>query len=88
MARQAHFDVPEVMQEVAQEFEEWRSSHSGRRPIPEALWKRAADLARQYGVFRTSKVLRLDYSKTEMGSVLSNADRPSSSSSRTGVKSA
>jgi len=60
MARRAQFEVPEAMQEVAQQFEEWRSSHSGRRPIPEALWSRAADLARQYGVFRTSKVLRLD----------------------------
>ena len=63
MARRTQFEVPAAMQGVAQQFEEWRSSHSGRRPIPEALWTRAADLARQYGVFRTAKVLRLDYSK-------------------------
>ena len=63
MARRAQTEVPEAMQEVAEQFEQWRRSHSGRRPIPEALWNRAADLARQYGVFRTSKVLRLDYSK-------------------------
>lgn len=63
MGKRAQFDVPEAMQEVAQQFEQWRSSHSGRRPIPEALWSRAAGLARQYGVFRTATVLRLDYSK-------------------------
>jgi hypothetical protein len=63
MARRAQFEVPKAMQEVAQQFEEWRGSHSGRWPIPEALWSRAADLARQHGVFRTAKVLRLDYNK-------------------------
>lgn len=63
MAKRGRLDVPEAMQEVAQRFEQWRSSHSGRRPIPEALWSRAADLARQYGVFRTATVLRLDYNK-------------------------
>jgi hypothetical protein len=30
-------EVPEAMQEGAQQFEQWRSSHSGRRPIPDAL---------------------------------------------------
>lgn len=76
MARRAQFEVPAAMREVVQQFEEWRSSHSGRRPIPEALWKRAADLARQYGVFRTSKVLRLDYSKLKRQMTLAKAPVP------------
>ena len=63
MAKRAEFEVPAGLQELARQFEEWRSSHSGRRPIPEALWLRAADLAREHGVFRTVKVLRLDFSK-------------------------
>ena len=63
MAKRAGFEVPAGLQELARQFEEWRSSHSGRRPIPEALWIRAADLAREHGVFRTAKVLRLDFSK-------------------------
>ena len=63
MAKRAEFEIPAGLQELAREFEEWRSSHSGRRPIPEALWMRAADLAREHGVFRTAKVLRLDFSK-------------------------
>ena len=63
MANRAEFEVPTGLQDLARQFEEWRSSHSGRRPIPEALWIRAADIAREHGVFRTAKVLRLDYSK-------------------------
>jgi hypothetical protein len=63
MAKRTEFEVATEVQEVAKQFEEWRSSHSGRRPIPEALWIRAADLAREHGVFRTAKVLRLDYGK-------------------------
>jgi hypothetical protein len=43
--------------------DQWRSSHSGRRPIPEPLWTLAAELASQHGVFRTAQVLRLDYTK-------------------------
>ena len=63
MAKRAEFEIPAGLQELARQFEQWRSSHSGRRPIPEALWLRAADLAREHGVFRTAKVLRLDFSK-------------------------
>lgn len=63
MSKGAEFEIPAGLRELARQFEEWRSSHSGRRPIPEALWMRAADVAREHGVFRTAKVLRLDFSK-------------------------
>jgi hypothetical protein len=32
-------------------------------PIPEPLWAAAAEVARGHGVFRTAKVLRLEYGK-------------------------
>jgi hypothetical protein len=32
-------------------------------PIPDSLWVAAAELAREHGVFRTAKVLRLEYGK-------------------------
>ena len=32
-------------------------------PIPEGLWASAAAVAREHGVFRTSKVLQLEYGK-------------------------
>lgn len=63
MADLAQFELPVGMQEGLRQFEEWRSLHAGRRPIPEALWVLATDLAREHGVFRTAKVLRLDYNK-------------------------
>jgi hypothetical protein len=51
------------LQEAQERYVEWRSSHSGRRPIPEPLWELATELASQHGVFRTAQVLRLDYTK-------------------------
>jgi hypothetical protein len=51
------------MQRIYRRFERWRKSHRGRVPIPEGLWAAAAELARERGVFRTAKVLRLEYGK-------------------------
>jgi hypothetical protein len=55
--------VPLGMRRVYGRFERWRKSHTGRLPIPERLWASAAELAREHGVFRTAKVLRLEYGK-------------------------
>jgi hypothetical protein len=62
MAKEAP-DIPDGMQRVYRRFESWRKSHTGRLPIPEALWASAAELAREHGVFPTAKVLRLEYGK-------------------------
>ena len=56
-------DIPHTMRRVYRRFERWRSAHTGRLPIPERLWAAAAELAREHGAFRTSKVLRLEYGK-------------------------
>ena len=56
-------DVPVGMQRVYRRFERWRSSHRGRLPIPKALWGAAGEVAREHGVFRTAKILRLEYGK-------------------------
>jgi len=56
-------DVPSGMQKICRRFERWRSSHQGRLPIPKALWASAAETARKHGVFRTAKILRLEYGK-------------------------
>ena len=55
--------IPNEMRRAHGRFERYRKAHTGRRPIPEALWKMAAELANEHGVFRTAKVLRLDYNK-------------------------
>jgi hypothetical protein len=42
----------------------WRRTHGGRgRPIPAALWSKAADVARGLGVPEVARVLRLDAGK-------------------------
>lgn len=56
-------DVPDGMRRVFARFVRWRKLHTGRLPIPDSLWASAAELAREHGVFRTAKVLRLEYGK-------------------------
>jgi hypothetical protein len=56
-------EVPDGMRGIHGRFARWRKSHSGRLPIPESLWSAAAEAAREHGVFRTAKVLSLEYGK-------------------------
>jgi len=63
MATRAQREVPAAVQRISRRFERWRSSHHGRLPIPERLWASAAEAAREHGVFRTAKVLHLEYGK-------------------------
>ena len=79
MGARAQYEIPAGLKEARERFEQWRSSHSGRRPIPESLWAAAAELAGQHGVFRTAKVLRLDYNKLKrMGTVAKPTMAPES----------
>lgn len=63
MATKAQLEVPAGMQRLSRQFELWRRSHGGRLPIPARLWASAAAVAREHGVFRTAKLLRLEYGK-------------------------
>ena len=63
MTTKAVLEVPPGMQRIHRRFERWRSSHRGRLPIPKALWAAAAEVAREHGVFRTAKILHLEYGK-------------------------
>jgi len=56
-------EVPAGMRRVCRRFERWRKGHKARLPIPEGLWAAAAQAAREHGVFRTAKVLHLEYGK-------------------------
>jgi hypothetical protein len=51
------------MEAVRARFEQWRSSRSGKAPIPDELWKLAINVARQQGVNRAAQQLRLDAGK-------------------------
>jgi hypothetical protein len=59
----AQYEIPVDLKEAQERFDQWRSSQSGRRAIPESLWAQAAELAGQHGVFRTAQLLRLGYNK-------------------------
>ena len=63
MTDKAAPELPDGMRRIYRRFERWRSSHQTRRPIPPALWASAAAAARDHGVFRTAKILRLEYAK-------------------------
>ena len=51
------------MEAARTRFEQWRSSRSGKSPIPNELWKLAIEASRQQGVNRTAQQLRLDAGK-------------------------
>jgi hypothetical protein len=52
-----------TMEAARTRFEQWRSSRSGKAPIPAELWKLAINAARQQGVNRAAQQLRLDAGK-------------------------
>lgn len=63
MAAKDASEIPVGMRRVCRRFERWRKGHKARLPIPEALWAAAAEAAREHGVFRAAKALRLEYGK-------------------------
>jgi hypothetical protein len=63
MSASEPLEIPAGMRRVCRRFERWRKGHQARLPIPEALWAEAAKAAREHGVFRASKALRLEYGK-------------------------
>ena len=68
-------DIPEGMRGIHGRFARWRKSHIGWLPIPESLWSAAAEAAREHGVFRTAKVLSLEYGKLKRLTTESHRDR-------------
>src|SRR5580700_10183810 len=40
----------------------WRSRQTARRPIPPSLWALAVRLVERYGLSRTARALKVDYS--------------------------
>jgi hypothetical protein len=63
MRRQAPKEMSAELREAEQQFGEWRGSHTGRRPIPHALWALAVRIGRDHEAYRTARALRLDSGK-------------------------
>ncbi len=51
----------DVLSDVQSKFERWRSNRRRGTRIPTALWRAAAEAAREHGVSKVSQALRLDY---------------------------
>ncbi len=55
-------DLPAKLARGHERFEKWRSKQKTRTRLPETLWSAAVKLAQEYGINRTARALRLDYS--------------------------
>jgi len=66
-------DLPAKLAQGRRRFEKWRNNQETRTRLPEHLWSLAADLAREYGLSRTARILRLDYNGLK-----SRIERPAS----------
>ena len=65
MDRQANVEQTdghgESLEQVEQRFRRWRESRKQGQRIPADFWAAAAGLAKQHGVHRVARELRLDY---------------------------
>lgn len=57
--------VPESVKRLEEQLRQFRGTHAKRRRLPEALWQRAVEEARQHGTYKVAHSLRLDYSNLQ-----------------------
>jgi hypothetical protein len=62
MKTRSKSNVPARLVRGRERFDKFRKKHKGYRRLPESLWSAAVKLAQTYGVNRTARTLRLDYS--------------------------
>ncbi len=68
--------VPTGLTGMRQRFEAWRRNRQGRSHIPERLWASAVKAAATYGLCRTARTLRLDYSALKRHVAVSGGAAP------------
>jgi hypothetical protein len=59
--RKSAFPIPEPVERLRRQSDEFRSTRPHRTKLPETLWQAAVELARQHGVYSVAHPLRLDY---------------------------
>ena len=73
--------ISDQLENVRRRFEEWRRSRTIRTRIPEPLWAAAVEMAKEHGIHRTAKTLRIGYyglKKRVEAEAASSTDVPSS----------
>ncbi len=61
MRRKKPHEVPARLARLEQRLAAWRKTRTLGERIPRSLWKSAAKLASEYGLSRTSSLLKLSY---------------------------
>jgi hypothetical protein len=46
---------------LRKQIERWRQTRAKRSPMPESLWRAAAELAREHGVYAAAQALQVSY---------------------------
>jgi len=77
MKKQRQSDVPARLARCRERFDKFRKKHKGYRRLPDSLWSAAVKLAQTYGVNRTTRTLRLDYSGLKRRLESAVSDTPS-----------
>ena len=62
--------LPDRLALGVRQFEQWRAQQDRRRRLPDHLWSLAVELAREFGVSRTAKTLRLAHNTLKHKSLL------------------
>lgn len=63
MKRKKASQVPQDIQQLLEQIERWRNSKPKPRAMPQHLWQDAASLVPEYGAYKVSSLLKIDYAK-------------------------
>src|SRR5881628_268379 len=55
--------VPDDLQQLSKQLEQWRSANPPRTRLPESFWVTAVEMAQRHGLHRAAKTLRMDYTR-------------------------
>lgn len=61
MAKALGTNLPAKLVRGQRRFERWRRTHRPHSRLPESLWSLAVQLAREYGIAKVARLLRVDY---------------------------
>jgi len=83
MKTRSKSNVPARLLRGRERFDKFRKKHKGYRRLPDSLWSAAVKLAQTYGVNRTARILRLDYSGLKKRLESTVSDTPSDTTAGT-----
>jgi hypothetical protein len=77
MQHRSNSEVPPKLLRGRQRFEQWRHQKETRGRLPDHLWSLAVDLAKEFGLSKTAKTLRLEYNRLKRKSQSSDSGKGS-----------